>query len=151
MKLHHFTPVSNIEIIKLKGLEPRLSHETIALVGRRSVVWLTDDTTTTITNREVATLLRHNPDRHIVSRRWMRADTDEPLARFTVNLLGGDRRLKRYGPWLRKQRERDLTLPDPDGTGMKRAMEHWWIYDEGFIRPAMIIDCQIEQPTKVTP
>ena len=70
-----------------------------------------------------------------------------------MRLPTSDPKLKRYGPWLRKQRrKRDFTLPDPeqlpdpDDALMRRAMETWWIYF-GEIASSKITECVIEPAT----
>jgi hypothetical protein len=150
--LYHFTKIENVVAIKRKGLLPTLTLDSLSGYST-PVVFLCDTPTTALTGRELAIFRRRQPVHRIVSKRWMKLHTAEPLVRFTVRLPTSDPKLKRYGPWLRQQRrKRDFALPDPDQLPdpddalMKRAMETWWIYF-GEIAPSKITECVIEPAT----
>jgi hypothetical protein len=107
----------------------------------RPVVFLCNTPTAEETDWERAIVRERCPDLPILNKRWLGSESNDPLARFTVRLSSSDRKLKKYGPWLRKHQF--INHPDPDDIFGRRAMETWWIYF-GDIEPSKIVECIIQ-------
>jgi hypothetical protein len=144
-KLYHFTGLKNVKAIKRKGLLAYRHEDGYhSLVGDGPpVVYLTAIPTIETTDAETERMLQDDPD--IVSRRWLSAGNNEPLARFTIQLSSHDRKLKQYGKWLRANYHRidGLLNPDDDDLFLRNAMAEWWLYF-GNIAPSKITECIIE-------
>jgi hypothetical protein len=142
MMLYHFTFIKNVESIKRDGLQRYISADSASMVGLLCpVVFLCDTPTSETTDCELAIFRERCPDLPILNKRWLGYRTNEPLARFTVRLSSSDRKLKKYGPWLRKHQF--VNHPDPDDIFGRRATETWWIYF-GDIAPSKIVECIIQ-------
>jgi hypothetical protein len=104
------------------------------LIGGHEVVWLCDTPTSEITKVERNQFIKRTGEKPIVNR-FLRAHSDEPLARFTVKVGPRDRKLRSYGmlagPWASKDRL------------MKRALLSWWVYF-GPIPPSKLVECIVE-------
>jgi len=126
MKLYHFTGIKNVEAIKRDGLQSWCSDDSTSMVGLlRPVVFLCNTPTAEETDWERAIVRERCPDLPILNKRWLGSESNDPLARFTVRLSSSDRKLKKYGPWLRKHQF--INHPDPDDIFGRRAMETWFI------------------------
>jgi hypothetical protein len=156
MILYHFTPMDRVEAIKRDGLRAKLqamlNSSTMLGTYYKPAVYLTDKPTTAETATGMELYRQLSTEVPIASKRWLRFDTDEPLARFTIRLPSHDRKLKQYGPWLRANYYRIDGLPDPDIANLylKRAMNEWWLYF-GDIAPSMIVDCLVEEAIPYRP
>ena len=142
MILYHFTAIKNLEAIKRDGLQAWCSDDTAYMVGLlRPVVFLCDTPTAEATDWELAIFRERCPEKPVRSKRWLGTYDSEPLARFTVRLSSDDRRLKKYGPWLRKHQF--VNHPDTDDILLRHPVETWWIYF-GNIAPSRITECIIQ-------
>jgi hypothetical protein len=140
MLLYHFTPIKNLEAIRRDGLQAWCSSDHMAGLLRR-VVWLCDTPTVEFADWELAIFKERCPEKTVRSKRWLGTYDSDPLARLTVRLSSDDRKLKKYGPWLRKHQF--VNHPDPDDILARRPVETWWIYF-GDIAPSKIVDCIIQ-------
>ena len=147
MLLYHFTRLKNVAAIKKHGLLPHGSDAapspaTKGMAGGRRVVWLCTSPTSRSTALE-RRLLATRCGVYCVTNRFLHPGSHAGLARFKVDVSMHDRKLKTYGPWLRRNQHRSFDSPDPDDRMMKRARETWWIYF-GKIPTSRIVDCIIE-------
>ena len=118
MLLYHFTRLKNVAAIKKHGLLPHGSDAapspaTKGMAGGQRVVWLC----TTPTSRSTALerrLLATRCGVYCVTNRFLHPGSHAGLVRFTVYLSMRDRKLKKYGPWLRRTHHRWFDSPDPD-------------------------------------
>jgi hypothetical protein len=94
------------------------------MAGGQRVVWLCTTPTTHSTALERSPILRRNGVL-CVTHRWLEYGSNARLARLTVYISMRDRKLKKYGPWLRRNQHRWFESPDPDDRMMKRARESW--------------------------
>ena len=108
--LYHFTELKNVEAIKREGLRaaPQKDIEGVMSFvggGDLPVVFLCDTPTSAVTDLELEEFRRDCPEDDIVSKRWMLAVTNEPLARFTVRLPLHDRSAARIDrTWSRRRK-----------------------------------------------
>ena len=154
MILYHFTALANVEAIQREGLratrqKPIIGATTFVAAGL-SVVYLTDTPTTANTDAEREAIRHGSPEETVVSKRWLRYQDSEPLARFMIRLPSSDRKLKQYGRWHHFNRHQVDGLPDPDNIFARRAMASWWLYF-GDIPPSKIIECLTEEAIPYRP
>ena len=148
MILYHFTDLTNIWAIKRDGLWacPQGDADYHSLVGTGpSIVWLCNTPTLEISSAELEAYRQKDPDKPVVSKRWLRSQDGAPMARFTIELSSHGRKLQQYGRWLRANYHRRDDLPNPDDTNilLRNAMDEWWVYF-GDIAPSKITECVIE-------
>jgi hypothetical protein len=112
MILYHFTPVENVETIKRDGLQASAGIDDDMVGSGTSIVYLCDTPTIEATDAEMEMYRQHFPEQ-LVSKRWLRPQDSEPMARFTIRLPSHDRKLKQYGQWHRANYHLIDGLPDP--------------------------------------
>ena len=154
MILYHFTPMENVDAVQREGLRalPQGTLDGSNILGNSdlSVVYLTDTPTSANTDGEREEFRQGFPAEVIVSKRWLLFHTDQPLARFTIQLPSTDRKLKQYGRWHRFNRHRIDGLLDPDDIFARRAMDTWWLYF-GDIPPSKITEFIVEEAIPYRP
>jgi hypothetical protein len=141
MILYHFTPVENVDAIKQQGLHPAEETRGRMLPPGECVVWLSEIPTTEMSEDDCA-IFEMREGEPVVTKRWLRYRSNEPLARLTVNLQPNSRFLRHYKTWLQGRYWEGC--PDPSDSFGRSVIEKWWIYF-GVIPPSKITECMIEE------
>src|SRR5690349_5320890 len=95
MLLYHFTKFETLPAITRDGLIPSEDDPLMPMIGGNKVVWLTEATSTSLSERDRVRMLERTGE---PVTEWL---PDCP-ARVTVRIPAHDRKLVRYVPWLRK-------------------------------------------------
>jgi hypothetical protein len=110
------------------------------------VIFLCDTLITAVTDNALKIFRGAQVGSPVVSKRWIKSHTDQPLARFTVRLESNDRKLKRHRPWLRRHLFDGSR--DPDDSFVVHVIDTWSIYF-GEIPPSKIVECISEPATSI--
>jgi hypothetical protein len=89
------------------------------------VIFLCDTLITAVTDNALKIFRGAQVGSPVVSKRWIKSHTDQPLARFTVRLESNDRKLKRHRPWLRRHLFDGSR--DPDDSFVVHVIDIWSI------------------------